>query len=128
MAARDAENEVIKQGGTASYLALVPNTRDSGEIFGIKRGYMTVTYDQFSSVDIRVGRIVAVDEFPEARKPAYKLTIDFGPTIGTKRSSAQVKKYYTSKCKTYGFCFILLHIFDPRIIFRRLPRVHCPER
>jgi tRNA-binding protein len=53
-----------------------------------------VTYDQFSAIDIRVGRIVAVEPFPEARKPAYKLTIDFGPVIGAKRSSAQVTKYY----------------------------------
>lgn len=52
------------------------------------------TYDNFQSLDIRVGVITAVDDFPEARKPAYKLTIDFGPEIGTKRSSAQLVKYY----------------------------------
>jgi tRNA-binding protein len=51
-------------------------------------------YDNFSALDIRVGKIVAVDDFPEARKPAYKLTIDFGPEIGTKRSSAQLVKHY----------------------------------
>jgi tRNA-binding protein len=56
-----------------------------------------LSYADFDKVDIRVGRIVAVQEFPEARKPAFKLTIDFGAAIGTKRSSAQVTKYYTKE-------------------------------
>lgn len=55
------------------------------------------TYDEFQNIDIRVGKIVAVDEFPQARKPAHKLTIDFGPEIGTKRSSAQLVKHYTKE-------------------------------
>ncbi len=52
-----------------------------------------ITYADFARVDVRVGRIVQVDEFPEARKPAYKLRIDFGPEIGVKRSSAQITTY-----------------------------------
>jgi len=52
-----------------------------------------IVFDDFAAVDMRVGRVVAVEDFPEARKPAWKLTIDFGPEIGEKRSSAQVTNY-----------------------------------
>jgi tRNA-binding protein len=49
-----------------------------------------IDFDQFLAVDMRVGRVTAVEDFPEARRPAFKLTIDFGPEIGVKHSSAQI--------------------------------------
>lgn len=55
-----------------------------------------IAWADFERVDIRVGRVVAVDDFPEARKPAWKLTIDFGQPLGVKRSSAQLKALYSS--------------------------------
>ena len=55
---------------------------------------MTISYDDFARIDIRVGTITAVEPYPEARKPAYKLTVDFGQEIGTRRSSAQIIRHY----------------------------------
>jgi tRNA-binding protein len=51
------------------------------------------TFEEFQQIDMRVGRVVSVLDFPEARSPAWKLEIDFGPEVGVKRSSAQIKHY-----------------------------------
>ncbi len=74
-----------------------------------------VTYDDFAKLDIRVGKIVAIEDFPEAKKPAYTLTIDFGPEIGTKRSSAQLVQHYT-KDDLVGKLVLGVVNFPPRQI------------
>jgi tRNA-binding protein len=73
-----------------------------------------ITWDDFAKVEIRVGRIVAVDDFPKARKPAYRLRIDFG-TLGTKASSAQITQHYT-KADLLGKLVLAVVNFPPRQI------------
>ena len=73
-----------------------------------------ITFDDFLKVEMRVGRVAAVDEFPEARKPAWKLTIDFGEEIGTKRSSAQITNYAREELE--GRLVVAVVNFPPRQI------------
>jgi tRNA-binding protein len=73
-----------------------------------------VDAEDFFAVDIRVGRVTEVEEFPEARKPAWKLTIDFGPEVGVKRSSAQIKHY--SREQLLGTLIVAVVNFPPRQI------------
>ena len=73
-----------------------------------------VTFDQFAAVDVRVGRIVAVEDFPEARRPAWKLRVDFGPELGVKRSSAQIAHYTREELE--GRLVVAVVNFPPRQI------------
>jgi tRNA-binding protein len=73
-----------------------------------------VSYEQFTAIDMRVGRITGVEEFPEARVPAWKLEIDFGPDLGTRRSSAQITNYSADQLE--GRLVVAVVNFPPKPI------------
>jgi len=74
----------------------------------------TISYDDFDKLDVRVGVIMAVDDFPRAKKPSYRLTIDFGDPIGIRRSSAQLTNY--AKDDLIGVQIIAVVNFEPKNI------------
>lgn len=74
-----------------------------------------ITFDDFMKVDIRAGIVIEAREFPEARKPAYQLVIDFGPDIGVKKSSAQITHHYTPETLTGRMVAAVVN-FPPRQI------------
>jgi tRNA-binding protein len=75
---------------------------------------VTIAYEDFEKVDVRVGVITEVEDFPRARNPSYRLTIDFGPEIGVKRSSAQVTTYTHDELR--GMQVMAVVNFEPRNI------------
>jgi tRNA-binding protein len=82
-----------------------------------------IEFDDFLKVDMRVGRVLALEEFPEARKPAWKLTIDFGPEVGIKRSSAQITNYAREELE--GRLVVAVVNFPPRQIGPMQSEVLC---
>jgi tRNA-binding protein len=84
---------------------------------------VAISFDDFLAVDMRVGRVLEVHDFPEARKPAWKLTIDFGPELGVKRSSAQITNY--GRDELVGRLVVAVVNFPPRQIGPFMSEVLC---
>ncbi len=84
----------------------------------------TITFDDFLKVDIRIGTILKAEPFPEARKPAYRITADFGPEVGVKKSSAQVTAHYTTE-ELVGRRVAAVVNFPPRQIGPFMSEVLC---
>jgi tRNA-binding protein len=82
----------------------------------------TITFDDFLKVDVRVGRIVQAEPFPEARKPAIKLWVDFGGDLGVKKSSAQITRHYTPE-GLVGWQVLAVVNFPPRQIGKVMSEV-----
>ena len=104
----EIKNEVVPR----TQFALVPR---KGIGLSLLIDTAMATVEDFEKLDIRVGKIVAVEEFPEAEKPAYKLSIDFGPEVGVKHSSARVSGLYT-RAQLQGRLVICVTNLPPRQI------------
>jgi tRNA-binding protein len=82
----------------------------------------TITWEAFEQVEMRVGRVVAVDEFPEARRPSYLMTIDFGPDTGIRRSSVAIETLYQPE-ELQGRLVVAVTNFPPKQIANRMSEV-----
>src|SRR5690349_2545334 len=85
-------------------------------------GKSEITWSDFEKIELRVGTIVEVEDFPEARKPAYRLMVDLGPELGVKRSSAQITKLYTKE-ELIGRQVICVTNFPPKQVGPHLSEV-----